>query len=86
MKRLSFIILSGLSFLIFISFQGFAMNNSDFSTAEQTSKVFTSTAKKVIPTVVFIKVEQSIEAGSGLALFQFKNTFDLYGNDIFEYL
>lgn len=83
MRKLSFVILLSLSVIILSPFQGSAKNQNDFTIVEQTSKAFTSIAKKVIPTVVFIKVEQSVEA-AGIAPFQFNNPFDLYGDDFFE--
>lgn len=43
---------------------------------------FTGVAKKVLPTVVFIKVEQTIDAAG--TPFQYNNPFDLFEDDIFR--
>ncbi|MBW1680947.1 MAG: DegQ family serine endoprotease [Deltaproteobacteria bacterium] len=50
----------------------------------KTSRAFTEIAKKAMPTVVFISVEKTIEAGRGGAPFQFNNPFDLFNDDFFE--
>ena len=65
-------------------FQAAELTDDDFEIMERTSKAFSRLAKRVIPTVVFIKVEQTVETGPGLAPFQFNNPFELYGDDFFE--
>jgi len=55
---------------------------SAFATAPGTPESFTGVAKKVIPTVVFIKVEQTIEAAG--TPFQYNNPFDLFEDDMFR--
>ena len=64
--------------------QGYAYPNDEFATVQQTSKAFTKIAKRVIPAVVFIKVEQTVEAGQALTPFEFNNPFDLFNDDFFE--
>ncbi len=55
---------------------------SAFAAAPGTPESFTGVAKKVIPTVVFIKVEQTIEAAG--TPFQYNNPFDLFEDDMFR--
>ena len=56
---------------------------SALATASDTPGAFTGVAKKVIPTVVFIKVEQTIEAAG--TPFQYNNPFDLFEDDMFRH-
>ena len=56
---------------------------SALATASDTPGAFTGVAKKVIPTVVFIKVEQTIEATG--TPFQYNNPFDLFEDDMFRH-
>jgi len=56
--------------------------DSALAAASGTPESFTGVAKKVIPTVVFIKVEQTIEATG--TPFQYNNPFDLFEDDIFR--
>jgi serine protease Do len=51
---------------------------------QNTSKDFTRIAKNVMPTVVFISVEKTIEAGQAVSPFQFNNPFDLFNDDFFN--
>ncbi|MGD9877995.1 DegQ family serine endoprotease [Desulfococcus sp.] len=55
---------------------------SALAVAAGTPEPFTGVAKKVIPTVVFIKVEQTIEAAG--TPFQYNNPFDLFEDDMFR--
>ena len=55
---------------------------SSLAVAAGTPEPFTGVAKKVIPTVVFIKVEQTIEAAG--TPFQYNNPFDLFEDDMFR--
>jgi serine protease Do len=55
---------------------------SALAVAAGTPESFTGVAKKVIPTVVFIKVEQTIEAAG--TPFQYNNPFDLFEDDMFR--
>jgi len=50
----------------------------------KTSKAFIGISKKVIPTVVFIEVEKTIEAGQTLSPFEFNNPFDLFNDEFFN--
>jgi serine protease Do len=50
--------------------------------APDTPGAFTGVAKKVIPTVAFIKVEQTIETAG--TPFQYNNPFDLFEDDMFR--
>ena len=71
--------------LVFVSTnEGYAYSNNEFATVQQTSKAFTNIAKRVIPAVVFIKVEQTVESGQALTPFEFNNPFDLFNDDFFE--
>jgi serine protease Do len=82
-KLLIFPLLSVLIFFIFIN-EGHTQTRDEFATVQQTSKAFTKIAKKVIPAVVFIKVEQTVENGRALTPFEFNNPFDLFNDDFFE--
>jgi len=59
---------------------------NELETLRQTSKAFSSVAKKAIPAVVFIKVEKTIEAGSavGPGAPQFNDPYDFFGQDFFD--
>jgi len=41
-------------------------HDDDLASLQQTSKAFSSVAKKAVPAVVFIKVEKTVEAGAGI--------------------
>lgn len=43
----------------------FAHDDNDLASLQQTSKAFSSVAKKAVPAVVFIKVEKTVEAAQG---------------------
>jgi len=75
-----------LSFLIVFALvnAGCTSPTNEFATVQQTSKAFTRIAKQVIPAVVFIKVEQTVESGQVLTPFEFNNPFDLFNDDFFE--
>ena len=71
--------------LVFVSTnEGYAYSIDEFATVQQTSKAFTKIAKRVIPAVVFIKVEQTVESGQALTPFEFNNPFDLFNDDFFD--
>ena len=57
-------------------------NAEDVSAIQKASQAFTRVAKSSIPTVVFIKVEQTVEAVAGP--FQYNNPFELFEDDVFR--
>lgn len=54
----------------------------DVSAIQKASQAFTRVAKSAIPTVVFIKVEQTVETVAGP--FQYNNPFELFEDDVFR--
>jgi serine protease Do len=82
-KLLIFSLLGVLILFIFIN-EGYTQTRDEFATVQQTSKAFTKIAKKFIPAVVFVKVEQTVETGQALTPFEFNNPFDLFNDDFFE--
>ncbi len=70
-------------FLLFPQAQA-AVDTDELAVIQKTSKAFTQIAKKAIPTVVFIKVEKTVEAGRQLSHYEFNNPFDLFGDEFFE--
>ena len=48
------------------------------SSAWESSQSFKGVAKKAMPTVVFIKVEKTIERGQTFGPLEFNNPFDLF--------
>lgn len=58
--------------------------NDEIASVRKTSKAFTQIAKKVMPTVVFIKVEQAVKTRHGRMPNQYNNPFDLYNDDFLE--
>ena len=85
-KRILVLVSLFLSLLIVFALtnKGYASPTNEFATVQQTSKAFTNIAKKVIPAVFFIKVEQTVETGQVLTPFEFNNPFDLFNDDFFE--
>jgi len=61
-----------------------AVGEKDLAPLVETSKAFTLIAREVTPTVVFIKVEQTVEAGRSGAPFEFNNPFDQYNEEFFR--
>jgi serine protease Do len=86
------IIKAGMCLLVLsVFFLGYApalsAGGNDLETLQQTSKAFSSVAKKAIPAVVFIKVEKTIEASSAVgpgAPFQFNDPYDFFGDEFFD--
>jgi len=79
--------------LLFIIFVFFLMikpcaqasvETNELASIQKTSMAFTAIAKKVMPTVVFISVEKTIEAGQAVNPFQYNNPFDLFNDDFFR--
>ena len=56
----------------------------ELASIQKTSKAFTAIANKVMPAVVFINVEKTIEAGQSVSPFEFNNPFDLFNDDFFN--
>lgn len=54
------------------------------ASAEQTSKAFTSVAKKAMPAVVFVKVQSNVQEDGGPTEGYQQNPFDYYGDDLFN--
>lgn len=61
-----------------------ASSHDDTTTAtiQKASKAFTNVAKQAMPTVVFIKVEQTVETAA--SPFQYNNPFDQFNDDMFR--
>ena len=57
-------------------------HSEDVFAIQEASQAFTRVAKSAIPTVVFIKVEQTVEAVAGP--FQYNNPFELFEDDVFR--
>ncbi|MBW1697951.1 MAG: DegQ family serine endoprotease [Deltaproteobacteria bacterium] len=71
-------------FLILSPWAWAASDTDELALLQKTSKAFTYIAKKAIPTVVFIKVEKTIQTGQQLSPYQFNNPFDLFSDEFFE--
>ncbi|MBN2062168.1 MAG: trypsin-like peptidase domain-containing protein [Deltaproteobacteria bacterium] len=82
-----FILFSFLSLVFFPMINPFAQASVDageLASLQKSSNAFTAIAKKVMPTVVFINVEKTIEAGQSVSPFQYNNPFDLFNDDFFR--
>lgn len=71
-KRSGIYLLVALVFLFSVAPATYSHEN-DLASLQETSKAFSSVAKKAVPAVVFIKVEKSVEAG-----FENNNPFDFF--------
>lgn len=76
-----------LSFVLLLAHEPYAqasIETEELASIQTTSKAFTAIANKVMPTVVFISVEKTIEAGQAMSPFQYNNPFDLFNDDFFN--
>jgi len=79
-KLLFVVFLFGLAPLIFADTNG-------IESLQQTSKALSSVAKNVVPSVVFIKVEKTLEVGHTMIPrepFQYNDPFGFFGDEFFE--
>ncbi|MBW1723212.1 MAG: DegQ family serine endoprotease [Deltaproteobacteria bacterium] len=61
-----------------------SVENDALASVQKTSRAFTAIAKKVMPTVVFIRVEKTVQTGRTYSPFEFNNPFDLFNDDFFQ--
>jgi serine protease Do len=76
-----------LNFVLFSAHDIYAktsVETEELASIQKTSKAFTSIAKRVMPAVVYINVEKTIETGQSVSPFEFNNPFDLFNDDFFN--
>lgn len=61
-----------------------AEDEQGIQTLAQFSLALNRVAERVIPTVVFVQVEKSVQPGEATVPFEFNNPFDLFNEDFFE--